>query len=307
VTPDNLSFTAVEGGASPADRTLSVTNTGGGTLSFTTSDNASWLAATPANGTAPASITVAVNSAGLTRGSYSGSVRIESAGAGGSPATIPVTLTVVPPSTGLVGAWGFDEASGATATDASGAGNAGTIAGATRTASGRYGRALSFDGVDDLVTVPDASSLDLTSGMTLEGWIRPTTLHYWHTVVLKEQPGQLVYALYAGTDNGRPSGHVFTTGDMMLFGPSALPVNTWTHLAMTWDGLTQRIYVNGAQVSSTPRTGTAVTSNSPLRIGGNNVWGEWFGGLIDEVRVYNRALSAAEVANDRDAPIGGGT
>ena len=51
--------------------------------------------------------------------------------------------------------------------------------------------------------------------------------------------------------------------------------------------------------------GTALTSTSPLRIGGNGVWPEWFSGLIDEVRVYNRALSAAEIATDRDSPVGG--
>src|SRR4051794_8308168 len=59
----------------------------------------------------------------------------------------------------LVGAWGFDEASGTTVQDTSGTGNAGTISGATRTASGRFGGALTFDGVNDWVTVPDAASL----------------------------------------------------------------------------------------------------------------------------------------------------
>ena len=73
----------------------------------------------------------------------------------------------------------------------------------------------------------------------------------WRTVVLKEQPGQLAYALYAGTDTAsRPSAHVFTTGDLGLLGPSALPLSTWSHLAMTWDGLTVRVYVNGTQVST---------------------------------------------------------
>jgi glucose/arabinose dehydrogenase len=306
VTPASLAFSAVEGGAAPADKSLAIANTGGGTLSFTTSDDAAWLSASPASGTAPASVTVSVNPAGLTRGTYSGSVRVEAAGAGGSPATIPVTLTVSPPSTGLVGAWGFDEASGTTANDASGGGNPGTIAGPTRTSGGRYGGALSFDGVNDLVTVADASSLDLTTGMTLEAWVRPTVGGDWKTVILKEQPGHLAYALYSSTDTGRPSGHVFAGGDRAVGGPAALPNNAWSHLATTWDGLTSRLYVNGTQVASGALTGTAATSSLPLRIGGNTVWSEWFGGLIDEVRVYNRALSPAEIANDRDTAIGGG-
>ena len=76
------------------------------------------------------------------------------------------SLTAAP--AGLVAAYAFDESSGSTVADASGNGNNGTISGATRVAGGRHGGALSFDGVDDMVTVADAASLDLTSGMTLE-------------------------------------------------------------------------------------------------------------------------------------------
>jgi glucose/arabinose dehydrogenase len=307
VTPANLAFAVVEGGAAPAAKTLSVANTGGGTLSFTTVDDAAWLSASPASGTAPATVTVSVNPSGLTRGTYSGNVRVDGGGANGSPATIPVTLTVSPPSTGLVGAWAFNEASGSTANDASGAANPGTISGATRTTAGKYGSALTFDGVNDIVNVPDANSLDLTTGMTLEAWVRPTAGGNWKTVLLKEQPGHLAYALYSHEDTGRPSGHVFTTaaGDTWTGAPAALALNTWSHLAMTWDGLTRRIYLNGTQVASGALTGTAVTSTSPLRIGGNTIWSEWFTGQIDEVRIYNRALSAAEVVNDRDTALGG--
>jgi glucose/arabinose dehydrogenase/PKD repeat protein len=306
VTPSSgLAFSVVEGGSAPAAQNLAIANTGGGTLSFTAVDDAAWLAASPASGTAPATVSVSVNPAGLVRGTYSGSVRIEAAGATGSPVTVPVALTVTAPATGLVGAWGFDEPSGSTTSDASGSGNGGTISGAART-TGRNGGGLSFDGVNDWVTVADAPSLDLTTGMTLEAWVRPSNVSYWRTVVLKEQPGQLAYALYASTDNGRPSGHVYTTRDVALQTPSAVPTNTWSHLAMTWDGLTIRMYVNGTQVASSALTGTAVTSSSPLRMGGNGVWDEWFSGTIDDVRVYNRALTAAQIAGDRDTPVGGG-
>ena len=309
VSPSSLSFTGSVGGANPADKTLTVTNAGGGTLGYTASDNASWLAVSPASGSAPGTLTVSVNAAGLGQGTYNGIVTVTASGAGGSPATIPVTFTVSalpPPPPGLVGAWGFDETSGGSALDSSGLGNVGTLSGPVRT-TGRYGGGLQFDGVNDWVTVADASSLDLTTGMTLEAWVRPAALGtVWRTAVIKEQPGQLAYALYAGTDNAsRPSGHVFVNGDRALLGPSALPLNTWSHLAATWDGLLLRMYVNGAQVSSSALTGTATTSSSPLRIGGNAVWPEWFNGVIDEVRVYNRALSAAEIAGDRDRAVGG--
>ena len=93
-------------------------------------------------------------------------------------------------------------ASGTTAADQSGNGNTARSAAATWTTAGKYGNALTFDGVNDLVTVADANSLDLTTGMTLEAWVRPTALgNDWRTAILKEQPGDLSYALYAaGTD-----------------------------------------------------------------------------------------------------------
>ena len=64
-----------------------------------------------------------------------------------------------------------------------------------------------------------------------------------------------------------------------------------------------RLYVNGTLVSTTAAAGSLASSSSPLRIGGNSVWGEYFSGLIDEVRLYNRALSAAEIAQDMTTPI----
>jgi hypothetical protein len=74
-------------------------------------------------------------------------------------------------------------------------------------------------------------------------------------------------------------------------------------VATTYDGTTHRLYVNGTQVAAVARTGKLATSGQPLRIGGNTVFNEWFNGTLDEVRVYNRALSAAEVATDQATPL----
>ena len=252
VAPTSLAFTATAGGANPAAQTVNVTNGGGGTLNWTASDNQTWLGVTPASGTGAGALSVSTNVSGLAAGTYTGTVTVTAAGASGSPKTVAVTLTVnsAPlPGTAPVGAWGFDETSGTAVSDGSGRGNNGTIAGATRTTAGKFGSALTFDGVNDWVTVPDAASLDLTTRATLEAWVYPSALGgTWRTTLLKEQAGQLVYALYANNDVSRPSGHLFTSGDLFSTGTSALSLNTWSHLAMTWDGTTQRLWLNGAQV-----------------------------------------------------------
>jgi len=153
-------------------------------------------------------------------------------------AALPSAASAAP---GLVAAYSMDQGSGTTLPDISGTGNTGTLSGATWTTAGRFGSALSFNGSNSLVTVPDSSSLDMTTALTLEAWVRPTTVSDWRTVLLKEQPAQLAYALYGSSEQGRPAGHIFAGGDQWARGASALPVNTWSHLAVTWDGATARL------------------------------------------------------------------
>ena len=87
-------------------------------------------------------------------------------------------------------------------------------------------------------------------------------------------------------------------------GNSRLSTGVWTHLAATYNGSTLRLYVNGISVSSRSMTGTLNSSNMPLRIGGTLNFDEWYRGLIDDVRIYNRSLSAAEIQTDMATPVG---
>jgi hypothetical protein len=85
-----------------------------------------------------------------------------------------------------------------------------------------------------------------------------------------------------------------------------LALNGWTHLAATYDGATLQLYVNGVLTGIQSGSGALITSTGVLRLGGNNVWGEFFQGRIDEVRIYSRALTQGEILSDMNTPIGEG-
>jgi hypothetical protein len=218
---------------------------------------------------------------------------------------VSVSNTAPPRPAGLVAAYSFNEGAGVGVADASGNGNGGTLAGPVWSTAGKFGGALSFNGTNAMVTVPDASSLDLTNGMTLEAWVRPSALGaVWRTALIKEAGSDLSYALYAhATDTNQPSGHANVGGDNWTRGTGPLALNVWTHLAVTFDGSTLALYVNGVLASSKPLLGAMAPSTGALRIGGNSVWGEWFRGLIDDVRVYNRALTSTQIQSDMSVGV----
>ena len=173
--------------------------------------------------------------------------------AGNRTTAANVTVTVdnsAPAGPSPLAAYAFENGSGTTVTDTTGNGNTGTIREATWTTTGRNGRALRFDGVNDWVTVNDTPALRLSSNLTLEAWVNPTTTTGWRTAILKETTSDLAYALYS-SGSARPSAHLTTTtGAGSATAPTAAPINTWTHLAATYDAITIRLYLNGTQVAT---------------------------------------------------------
>ena len=154
-------------------------------------------------GTSQTAATAAITGAGLTVTTTTASSATVAAGnvisqlpIGGATAVVGSAVALVVSSgpaapLGLVAAFGFEEAAGTAVLDSSPAPTNGTLLGALRVATGKIGRALSFDGVNDWVTVTDttASKIDLTTGMTIEAWVNPAAMSGWETVVLKERGG----------------------------------------------------------------------------------------------------------------------
>ena len=234
-----------------------------------------------------------------------GPVPISVTNAGGVTGTASAAFcieTCTPPVPPPVAAWSFNEGTGTVAADATG-GNNGTVTGATWTTQGRYSGALSFDGAGDLVSVPDAAELDLTSAMTLEAWVYPTaSAGDWSDVIFKAVD---IYYLEGDSPSGTPAvGGSFAGSPLQ--GTSTLPLNTWTHVAATYDRTTLRLYVNGNQVASRALTAAIPTSSGALSIGGDATYGQYWTGRIDEVRVYNVALTATQIQTDMAAAIGSG-
>ena len=125
-------------------------------------------------------------------------------------------------------------------------------------------------------------------------------------MLAKEKGGDLAYAMQANSTAGRPYGLITTTGEQLAQGSAPLPANAWSHMTTTYDGATVRLYVNGALVGTKTTSGSIATTNLPLHIGGNSGNGEWFQGRLDDIRIYNRPLTATEIQTDMNTAVGPG-
>ena len=200
-------------------------------------------------------------------------------------------------STGLVGYWTFDEGTGSVSSDQSGNYNTAQINGATWT-TGKFGYGLSFDGSNDSVaTNLEIDQSSSTSGATFTAWVKPTGVpssnNMLRSQIVSTDDVGYDWSLLMEDDDWT----IFTGGDYEDDIQATL--NTWTHVAATFDPNTElaTLYVNGVNVDSAGLSYDA--SDYPIVIGDNpsGQFTEYFQGIIDEVRVYNRALSSSEIAS----------
>lgn len=199
---------------------------------------------------------------------------------------------------GLVGAWLFDDGKGETVTDSSDNGLDGKIAkGKPKWVDGKFGGAMEFGG-QDMVTVDDDDALDL-SEFTIAAWVNiPKVSGAWQIIASKEHrnPTGRNYGLFGHINSGVVH-YSFTTnaGWKSFDAKTVVTDGDWQHVAGTYDGSDFKLYLNGgvdAQVS--PGTKPDNHDNF-LFIGGCDIGNYWMTGTIDEVVLYNRALSEQEL------------
>ncbi|HVZ59748.1 MAG TPA: LamG-like jellyroll fold domain-containing protein, partial [Terriglobales bacterium] len=242
-------------------------------------------------------------------GSHNLSARArDAAGNLGTSTSISVSVSnaAPPPPGGLVAAYALNEGSGTAASDLSGNSNNGTLTNGPTWAAGKYGLGVNFDGVNDYVQVNNSSTLGLGGTGTLEAWVKVNTLGKWHGIIAKGSSNSDPANSYAIEINNS-NNFLCILGNgvsaSVLTSSSAVAAGQFYHIACTWNGATALMYVNGTQNASAAQGVTPSVNTAPLTIGQYGGNSDPTSGIIDEVRIYNRALSATEIQTDMNTAL----
>jgi len=225
---------------------------------------------------------------------YDAAGNVSALSASASAATLPPPPADIASGLGLY--YMFDEGAGSLASDSSGNGNAGSLLGGTAWAAGKLGQALSFDGVSGNVTAATTAGLNLSTTLTMAAWINPSDVTAYRTIVAKGAFWQRGYGM--NLINGKLNLVKVGIGDVTS--SVLLSAGTWQHVAITWNAATSEVkfYLNGAlaQTVIDASVVNAPLDSDNLLVGFWLGGGSYFAGAMDELRVYNRVLSAADIS-----------
>jgi len=198
----------------------------------------------------------------------------------------------------LVGWWTFDEGSGNIAADSSGNGNDGTLNGPVEwTADGKIGGAMKFTGPYNYIQIQDSPSLDMTREITIAAWINPSWTGNNRILQKSSGGGDNQYRLLKEWGDNMVFHLPGLSPDRLEF-PGLPTLGEWTHLAATYDGSSMKVYYDGVVVGEQDSSGQLGTSDGTLCIGTKHETapaGDEFNGMLDDVRIYNRALTQSEI------------
>ena len=200
--------------------------------------------------------------------------------------------------TGLLGYWAFDEASGATANDSSGNLNTGTIEGnAISWANGIFGNALNFENQTQVV-ISNSPSLNPFSAITISTWLKAD---HWGAAsynprILEKGTSENQYALLS-TSSGQLEFLLSGVSNGVLVANAPSP-RSWHQVAGAFDGSSMTLYVDGQVAAQQTASGVLAMTSDSLVLGNkpSGSASNMFNGVLDDVRIYGRALSAAEIA-----------
>jgi glucose/arabinose dehydrogenase/PKD repeat protein len=229
----------------------------------------------------------------------------DAAGHATTASSVTVTVSNTIPQNSLSAAYSFSEGSGSTSADVSGHGNILSLKGAIWTTAGKIGPALSFNGTSAYAVAPAASTLNLGATGTTEVWVKLNVINRWHGLIAKgnlNTDNAHNYSLEVNNLNRAVCVIGNGTSSQTLVSATAVGAGVFIHLACTWDATTLRLYINGVQNASLTRTVTPAANSSPLYIGQFGGPADFTSGTIDEVRIYNIALSGAQILADMTKP-----
>lgn len=225
----------------------------------------------------------------------------DSLGGVGVAATSVASMAVLDAS--LVGHWTFDVAdiSGTTAYDRSGNSNNATLYNGPTQVTGQVGGALNYDGVNDYAAAPNAASLNLPNTLTISAWMKPLASYVGyasHPISKYTSTTDANYVLYYfGTTSGADRKAYYWANRGGVWGTISAssftaPLSVWKHIVLTFDSSVGGIlYVDGSALGAPVGPGVLMTNTARLMIGESG-----FQGQLDDIRIYNRVLSPAEVS-----------
>ncbi len=195
----------------------------------------------------------------------------------------------------LVAWWGFEEGGGERVIDLTGKGHDAKISGPVQWTEGKIGGGLRFPGPGPALSAADAEDLRLPGDLTLAFWMKKEgEAGDWSCLLGKGQQTQRNYGLWLEGNTRIIMFQQYGDANVNLRSPAAVPDGTWTHIAATVEQGKAVLYVNGAKVGEASRGGTAAAPALPVGIGWACDHGS-FRGILDDVRIYRRGLTADEV------------